>query len=242
MTKASDNAFPSILITEGTEPSAPAAGKQRMYIDSTTHVLMLTNSSGVESAVGGAGTSVATDAIWDAAGDLVQGTGANTGGKLSAGLAGQTLRSAGAAAANTWAYPPGYEFDYAQFTGDVNISATTSATANTVVTAGAVTYDGSTIIIINFFAPICYFDSTDRRITFVLYDGSTELGQPGHLWGKGDAADTRHPVNLSVRVTPSAASHTYSIRAYTAAGTQQISGASGASGNAYPGFIRQTKV
>lgn len=48
MTKASDNAFPSILITEGTEPSAPAAGKQRLYIDSTTHHLMRTNSSGTE--------------------------------------------------------------------------------------------------------------------------------------------------------------------------------------------------
>ena len=53
MTKASDNAFPSLLITEGTEPSAPAAGKQRLYIDSTTHLLMLTNSAGTESAVGG---------------------------------------------------------------------------------------------------------------------------------------------------------------------------------------------
>lgn len=52
MAKASDNAFPSLLITEGTEPSAPAAGKQRLYIDSTTHLLMLTNSSGTESAVG----------------------------------------------------------------------------------------------------------------------------------------------------------------------------------------------
>jgi len=52
MTKASDNAFPSILITEGTEPSAPAAGKQRLYVDSTTHKLMLTNSSGTESEVG----------------------------------------------------------------------------------------------------------------------------------------------------------------------------------------------
>lgn len=48
MTKASDNAFPSILITEGTEPSAPAAGKQRLYIDSTSHHLMRTNSSGTE--------------------------------------------------------------------------------------------------------------------------------------------------------------------------------------------------
>jgi hypothetical protein len=45
---ASDNAFPSILITEGTEPSAPAAGKQRLYIDSTTHLLKATNSSGTD--------------------------------------------------------------------------------------------------------------------------------------------------------------------------------------------------
>lgn len=48
MTKASDNAFPSILITEGTEPSAPAAGKQRLYIDSTTHKLKRTDSSGTD--------------------------------------------------------------------------------------------------------------------------------------------------------------------------------------------------
>ena len=52
MTKASDNAYPSILITEGTEPSAPAAGKQRLYIDSTSHNLKITNSSGVDSNVG----------------------------------------------------------------------------------------------------------------------------------------------------------------------------------------------
>lgn len=48
MTKASDNAYPSILITEGTEPSAPAAGKQRLYIDSTTHKLKRTDSSGTD--------------------------------------------------------------------------------------------------------------------------------------------------------------------------------------------------
>lgn len=48
MTKASDNPFPSVLITEGTEPAAPAAGKQRLYIDSTTHKLKRTDSSGTD--------------------------------------------------------------------------------------------------------------------------------------------------------------------------------------------------
>ena len=53
MTKASDNAFPSILITEGTEPSAPGAGTQRLYIDSTTHKLKRTDSSGTDVTIEG---------------------------------------------------------------------------------------------------------------------------------------------------------------------------------------------
>lgn len=95
MTKASDNAFPSILITEGTEPSAPAAGKQRLYIDSTTHHLMRTNSSGTETDIeGGSGGDVATDAIWDAKGDLAGGTGANAAARLAVGSNGQLLVAA----------------------------------------------------------------------------------------------------------------------------------------------------
>lgn len=89
MTKASDNAFPSILVTEGTEPSAPAAGKQRLYIDSTTHKLKRTDSSGTDVTIEGG--SVATDAIWDAAGDLAVGTGADTAAKLAKGNAGGVL-------------------------------------------------------------------------------------------------------------------------------------------------------
>lgn len=58
MTKASDNAFPSLLITEGTEPSAPAAGKQRLYIDSTSHHLKRTNSSGTDVDIEGASITI----------------------------------------------------------------------------------------------------------------------------------------------------------------------------------------
>ncbi len=84
--KASDNPYPSILIAEGTEPTAPAAGHQRLYIDSTTHHLKRTDSSGtdVDLETAGAG-NVATDAIWDAAGDLAVGTGANTAARLAIG-------------------------------------------------------------------------------------------------------------------------------------------------------------
>jgi len=41
---------------------------------------------------GSAGGSVATDTIWDAAGDIVQGTGSNTAGRLAIGTAGQYMK------------------------------------------------------------------------------------------------------------------------------------------------------
>ncbi len=88
---ASDNPFPSILITEGTEPAAPAAGKQRLYIDSTTHKFKRTDSSGVDVTIEGNTSTVATDTIWDAAGDLVVGTGADAAAKLAKGAAGAYL-------------------------------------------------------------------------------------------------------------------------------------------------------
>lgn len=50
---ASDNPFTSLLIVEGTEPSAPAAGRQRLYIDSTTHKLKRTDSSGTDVTIEG---------------------------------------------------------------------------------------------------------------------------------------------------------------------------------------------
>jgi len=80
MTKASDNAFPSILITEGTEPSAPAAGKQRLYIDSTTHLLKATNSSGTDRTIEGVPAgAVTTSGLTMATARLLGRTTASTG-------------------------------------------------------------------------------------------------------------------------------------------------------------------
>lgn len=92
MTIASDNAFPSILATEGSVPASPAAGKQRIYIDTADHKLKRVDSSGTVTVIeGAAGGSVATDAIWDAAGDLAVGSGADTAARLAKGNAGGVL-------------------------------------------------------------------------------------------------------------------------------------------------------
>jgi hypothetical protein len=107
--EAQNNPFTSVLMVEAADVEAlpdadPSAGSQRLAVG-TDHLLYLVNSSGVKTAVANATGAVATDAIWDAAGDLVQGSGANTAAKLSAGTAGKVLTSNGAAAALTWETP-----------------------------------------------------------------------------------------------------------------------------------------
>lgn len=130
------------------------------------------------------------------------------------------------------------ELAYNEITGNVSISATTGPTANTVVTASAVTFDGATPVMIEFYTPDLVEGS--NSITVVLYDGSTELGwldfqnAPG---GSGQIGKT-----VKRRLTPSAASHTYSIRAYVDAGTGTVDAGAGAAGQFMPAFIRITKA
>lgn len=46
MAKASDNAFPKLILVEGTVPASPAAGQQKIYIDSADKKLKRVNSAG----------------------------------------------------------------------------------------------------------------------------------------------------------------------------------------------------
>lgn len=53
MAKASNNPYPSLLIVEGSTPASPTSGDQRLFVDSTDHLLKLVNSSGTVSPIGG---------------------------------------------------------------------------------------------------------------------------------------------------------------------------------------------
>lgn len=92
MTKASDNIFPKVTFVEGAAPASPAASDFSLYFDSADHLLKWKNSAGAVTTVAtGTSSGVATDAIWDAAGDLAVGTGADTAARLAKGNAGGTL-------------------------------------------------------------------------------------------------------------------------------------------------------
>lgn len=183
---ASDNPFPSLLITEGSAPSSPASGKQRVFIDSADHLVKVKNSSGTVLPI------------------------------------------------------PGQQMAYNEFTSAVNVTATVEASANTIVTASAVTFDGATRVEIEYFCPDNQAPAAaDSYIVFCLFDGSTSLGFIGFLMNQGASGHVvRLPLRLSRFLTPSAAAHTYSVRAIVDSGTGVATPGAGGAGVRMPGYIR----
>lgn len=90
MTKASDNEFPSLLIKEGTAPSSPGAGDQRLFVDSSDHLLKYKNSSGTVSPVATGLTDPMTTR-----GDIIIRNASNVSARLAVGAAGKFLSSDG---------------------------------------------------------------------------------------------------------------------------------------------------
>ncbi len=140
---------------------------------------------------------------------------------------------------------PGYEFDYAQITSPVTVTATSSATATTVVTGNAVTYDGGTTIQVEFSAQYISL-SVVGGVYLVLYDGSSSIGTLSYLDNLAAAAQYVGPTYArSPHLTPSAGAHTYSIRAYKDSGGSAavtVTAGAGGAGTGMPAFMRITKV
>lgn len=135
------------------------------------------------------------------------------------------------------------EIDYIEFTANVSPTATTEATANTVVTGSPVTYDGVTVVMIEFFCVNARPDvANGASISFWLYDGSSSIGRIGFISASAALGGQNVPVRLARRLKPSAATHTYSIRASVSGGTGLVTGGAGGLGNTMPGFIRITEV
>jgi hypothetical protein len=140
--------------------------------------------------------------------------------------------------------PPGQQIDYVELTStDVAITATTEATANTVVTANSTTFDGTTAVWIETFLVIVRPDNaaSNRNIVFSLYDGASSIGLIGQIT---DPAAATIDVSFSAgrRLTPSAAAHTYSIRAHVNAGTGHVFSGVGGVGAFVPSYIRIKKA
>ena len=163
--------------------------------------------------------------------------------RLAIGSTGQVLGVASGLPA--WSYPPGYEIGYAQITTFTNITDTSEATATSLISPGALTFDGGAVLV-TFFTPLLIADSAAATdfIFITLFEGSTEITRMAQIVTQVTTAPTKQTVLAQYRFTPSAASHTYKICAFCTStnGTPQIGAGSGGTASYPPSFVRFTKV
>ena len=124
---------------------------------------------------------------------------------------------------------------YAEFTSNVDCQTGTVGSPITIVTAPAFTADGTSSYTVEFY---CVYYSVAAGVTLEidLWEGSSL----GMLAANNSAGNTPGGV-LRRKLTPSAASHTYSIRGYVSAGAgiaSAVAGAGGSGGTSLPGYIR----
>ena len=130
--------------------------------------------------------------------------------------------------------------DYVEYTSNVTPTATTEATADTIVTANSITITNETIEI-EYHSPQVRPEATsDATITFTLYDNGSSIGFYGS-YSVISAVPYFAPL-LKRRLTPAAGAHVYSIRAFVGTGTGLVVGGAGGSGNKMPGYIKITEV
>lgn len=158
---------------------------------------------------------------------------------LTGGTAGDVLGGNGTTL--TYAKPPGYELAYVEFTANVTANNVAEASATQVVSAGAITFDGTAVIIEFGCAGLATGGVATGGIN--LWDVATDQGRlfDGRVV---NMAASDYPVLLRRKLTPSAGAHTYNIRIWntTASNFLATAGAGGAGGAAMPGYIRITKA
>lgn len=146
----------------------------------------------------------------------------------------------------------GKEIAYSQITASVNVASTTEATGTTIISPGAVVFDGAPVIC-EFFAcriatPDVTVINTSNFVVVSLFEGATQISRLAFIFineniGAGGVA-LQAPVYGALRFTPTAASHTYTITAFASSATGPPSVFAGAGGTATdsPAFVRFTKV
>jgi hypothetical protein len=136
------------------------------------------------------------------------------------------------------------ELYYAERTTALTLSSTSSTSPDDVMAGAALTY-AATPIVIEFYAPAYQTPSTaaGHNCNITLWDGATDLGLIAKVVGPGNSVGTTQtPIYVVRKLTPTAGSHTYKIRAYFANTAGTFNFGAGGVGNFLPGFLRITGV
>jgi hypothetical protein len=134
---------------------------------------------------------------------------------------------------------PGDVFTHDEISSNVATSASTESTAGTIISATACIFDGTTPVMVEFYSPGWTHATASTDTLFVLYEGSSSIGLLGDIRSSATATGQNATLNLRRRLTPGSGSKTYSVRAYSGAGTAiTVTAGTGVSGTFMPAFIR----
>lgn len=128
-----------------------------------------------------------------------------------------------------------YQLDFATLTSNFTVTATSAATATAAITGNAVIYDGSTRVRIEVYVATAEI-STNQALLLELYDGSTDLGVICQMVPVAASGSSDMTLVGVAYVTPTAGSHTYSVRAWKTSGTATLY----AGASYLPAFLRIT--
>jgi hypothetical protein len=139
--------------------------------------------------------------------------------------------------------PPGYELDYTQITVSAGFSSTTAAAADTIVALPARVYNGTTIVLLEFYTPSLQTGAGAGTISILnLWDDTTDLGRIVQIRNTVAAQSLDMPVYVARRLTPSAASHTYIIKGWRVTANGTVTAGAGGVDVTLPAFLRATVV
>lgn len=179
--------------------------------------------------------------LLSATGDLIYASGASTAARLGIGSAGQILEVVGGIP--SWVTPPGTELNYSQIVSTVNVASTTEATGTTIISPGAITFDGAPVLV-EFFSPIVKLPAVAASFVVVsLFEGATQIGELADMENAA-AAVAGYSMTGRLRFTPTAGAHTYTVTAFATSttGTPSVGAGPGGTGLLVPAFVRFTKV
>lgn len=110
----------------------------------------------------------------------------------------------------------------------MNVTATTEATGNSIIAGTSHTYEAVPHLA-QYYAPQARPDNAaiGRGIHFVLYDVTTAIGELAFVQTPA-ASSMNLPIHGWYRFTPTAAAHTYNVKAWVSAGTGLVANNTGA--------------
>ncbi len=141
--------------------------------------------------------------------------------------------------------PPGFEIAYAQITAAVNVTGTSSGAATTVISPGAILFDGTPVLVtVSCPQILCDTNANGDLFAVSLFEGATELGMIARARSVSAANPLVTPVSGMYRFTPTAGFHTYTVACYVTAnsGPAIFNCGSGGTNALLPAFVRFTKV